>query len=377
MHLYFIGEGKIAGGAEGSSLSSCTFPGICILPDGHMIASFKGSPLKGPLAGQRGYLCYSDDGGETWSAPVAPFPDGIIHNGRKASFRGIYATHIEGGHVLAVMPAVYEDESGAPYFNPETEGLLDSDIFFAHSNDNGHSFGTPVRMDTSPFNQPVPLTGPVIKTLDGNLVCQFELNKTYNDPNPWVHSSVVTFSRDGGRSWGGATAITRHPSIYYWDQRIGVTGGDRLLNLFWTFDRQKAEYLSIHACDSVDGGATWSPLWDTGLPGQPGAPADICRGRVAVIAIDRTGSPRIDVRISEDGSHTFLPETLTIYDSGLQKQEYQKTGMDDAWVEMGAFSVGHPNLVMLPSGVLYAFYYAGPHTDRTDIRWAKIAIKNE
>jgi len=216
----------------------------------------------------------------------------------------------------------------------------------------------------------------VLKTSDGGLICQFELNKTYYDPNPWIHSSVVTFSRDGGHSWSGATAITRHPSIYYWDQRVGVMRDGRLLNLFWTFDREKADYLTIHACDSADGGATWSPLWDTGLPGQPGTPADIGGGRVAVIYIDRAGPPRIDIKISEDGGRTFLPEALTIYDSGLQRQEYKKSSMDDAWDEMGAFSVGHPNLIMLPSGILYAYYYAGPHTDRTDIRWAKIGIDN-
>lgn len=374
MHLYFISDGKIAGGAEGSDLSSCTFPGICVLPGGHMIASFKGSPLKGPLAGENGYLCYSDDGGETWSDPIMPLPEAFTYKGRAASFRGIYATHLEGARVLAVTPVVYEDAGGTPYFNHETEGILDTDIFFTHSDDEGRSFGTPERMDTSPFIQPTPLTGPVIRNPDGSLVCQFELNKTYYDLNPWVHSSVLTFSRDGGCTWGGATAITRHPSIYYWDQRIGIMDDGRLLNLFWTFDREKAEYLTIHACDSADGGRTWSSLWDTGLPGQPGAPADIGNGRVAVIYIDRTGSPRIEVKISEDGGRTFLPETLTIYDSGLQKQEYKKSGMDDAWDEMGAFSVGHPNLIMLPSGVLYAYYYAGPHTDRTDIRWTKIGI---
>jgi hypothetical protein len=93
-----------------------------------------------------------------------------------------------------------------------------------------------------------------------------------------------------------------------------------------------------------------------------------------VIHIDRSGSPRIVVRISGDGGRTFLPDECTIYDSRLQKQEYKKSGMNDAWDEMSAFSVGHPGLAMLPSGILYAYYYSGPHTDRTDICWAKIAI---
>jgi len=343
------------------------------MPEGRMIASFKGSPLKGPLARQNGYLCYSSDYGETWSEPVAPFPNGIVYKGRKASFRGIYCTHIEGSRVIAVLPAVY-DEGDTPYYNNDTEGLLDTEIFFAFSNDYGKTFDAPKRMDTSPFNQPVPLTGPVLRLLNGTLICQFELNKTYYDPKPWVHSSVVTFSKDGGLTWGGATAVTNHPTVYYWDQRMSVIQSGRILNMFWTFDREKAGYLNIHASESLDGGRTWSPLWDAGLPGQPGQPADIGGGRVAAIYIDRSGPPKISVKISKDGGRTFLPGELVVYDSKLQKQERGKSGMNDAWSEMVAFSVGHPNLVMLPSGILYAYYYAGPNTDRTDIYWAKIEI---
>jgi len=346
---------------------------MCVMPDGRMIAAFKGSPLKGPLEGQNGYVCYSDDG-ETWSEPVAPFPEFIEYGGRKASFRGVYCSYIGGNEVIAVLPATYE-ENGTPYYNPATEGLLDTDIFFAHSNDGGRTFGELQRMDTTPFNQPVPLTGPVLALKDGSLICPFELNKPYHDLKPWVHSPVLIFSKDGGKTWGDATAIVYHPTIYYWDQRIGVMNDGRLLNMFWTFDREKADYRTIHASESMDGGKTWSPLWDTGLPGQPGAPADIGGGRTAVIYIDRSGPPKIVVRISEDGGRTYLPEELVIYDDSQQKkQTVKKSGMNDAWDEMGAFSVGHPHLIMLPSGVLYAYHYAGSHTDRTDIRWVKIAV---
>ena len=370
--MRLISSGKITDCAEGSPLSSCTFPGICVLPDGGMIASFKGSPEKGPLAGQGGYLCYSDDAGETWSEPYDPFPGGIVFGGRAASVRGMYATHIKDGNVLLVMPAVYED-SDKPYYNTETEGLLDTDIFFAHSDDYGRTFSAPERMTTA-FDQPVPLTGPVIRLPDGALVCQFELNKTYYDERPWVHSSVIIFSYDDGRSWGGDVVITKDPDIYYWDQRMGVVNGGSLLDLFWVFDRKTAEYRTIHASDSTDGGKTWSPIWDTGLTGQPGCPADLGDGRLAVIHIDRTGAPKIIVRISEDGGHTFLSEELVIYDSKLEKQEVIKSDMNAAWEEMGAFSVGHPGLAVLPSGELYAFFYAGPHTDRTDICRVKIEV---
>ena len=369
--MKIIGEGNVTNGKEGTAISSCTFPGVCVMPGGRMAMCFKGSPKKGPLDGQNGYVCHSGDMGETWGAPVAPFPGRFTHEGREASFRGIYLTHIAGARVLAVMPAVYEGAEGTPYYNEATEGILDTDIFFAHSDDYGHTFTAPRRMETG-FFMPVPLTGPVILLPDGRLMCQFELNKKYDDLSPWVHSSVVIFSRDGGHTWGDRTVVTKNPSIYYWDQRIGLLNDGRLLDLFWTFDRETADYLTIHARDSLDG-ISWSPIWDTGLPGQPGQPASAGGGRTAVIYIDRSGSPKISVKFSADNGHTFLPGELTVYDSQLHSQKTDKGSMNDAWAEMSAFSVGHPNLAALPGGLLYAYYYAGGHTDRTDIRWAKIS----
>jgi hypothetical protein len=96
-----------------------------------------------------------------------------------------------------------------------------------------------------------------------------ELNKAYYDTSVWRHSSVLMFSKDGGRSWP-EHAITGHDPenrVFYWDQRPGVLRDGVLLDLFWTYDNRSAAYLNIHARESRDCGSTWSAMWDTGVPG--------------------------------------------------------------------------------------------------------------
>lgn len=371
--MKIIAQGKLPMG-EGTAHSSRTFPGFCLLPDGRMLAGFKGSPIKESLMGERDWLCFSSDGGRSWSEPYAPFPEEYEVDGRVCTFRGLYCTSLGGARVLALTSAVFHQGKDIPYFNTETEGLLDTDIYMATSDDYGRSFGPLTKMDTTPYNQPVPLTGPALRLPDGTLMCQFELNKTYLDETPWVHSSVVIFSKDNGQTWGGPVAITRDPDMYHWDQRPAVLENGRLLDLFWSFDRRKADYLNIHASESLDGGISWSPVWDTGLPGQPGAPADLGDGRIAAIAIDRSGRPTIYIKTSADGARSFDGEPFVVYQApqALVPQETDKASMQDAWSEMGAFAVGHPGMLKLPGGNLLAYYYAGPHTNRTDICWAEI-----
>jgi Neuraminidase (sialidase) len=262
-----------------------------------------------------------------------------------------------------------------PFFNEETEGLLDTRIFLSLSNDNGFNWSEPEKVNTTPFNVPVPITGPILVLQNGELACQFELNKHYYDTIEWRHSSVMMFSKDYGKSWPEYSITSNDPEnrIFYWDQRPGVLLDGRILNLFWTFDRKKAEYLNIHARDSTDNGRTWSEMWDTGIPGQPAPPISLPDGRIGMVYVDRTSNPKIKMRLSEDGGRTWQQNTeLTIYDFQTENQTWNKRTMQDAWSEMEKFSVGLPTTALLDDGSILVVYYSGVHTDLTNIYWSRI-----
>jgi hypothetical protein len=259
-----------------------------------------------------------------------------------------------------------------PFFNPETEGLLDSRVFLALSDDGGDSWSTSRRLDTAPFTMPTPITGPMLALPDGRWALQFETNKTYLDTSPWRHQAVLMFSADSGRTWPAYADVGSDPDgrIFYWDQRHAVLADGSLLALFWTFDRQTAAYRNIHARTSRDSGRTWSPIWDTGVPGQPAAAVSLPAGRIAMPYVDRERVPTIKLRTSADGGRTWPAATELVLDDRLERaQQGSKASMQEAWSEMAAFSLGLPTSAGLPGGEVLVVYYAGPKADHTGLYW--------
>lgn len=368
-----MNKGIIFHGKKDTGQQSCAFPGICVLPSGRWLASCRAAPSKTENTGQHVLLSWSEDEGRTWSEQASPFIPAPVA-GRPGLFRGAYLTSLGDNRVLAALVWVDYSNPELPFFNEETEGLLDTRIFLAESEDGGNTWSAPKMMDTSPFRVPTPLTGPVLVLRNGEWACQFELNKHYYDPAVWRHSSVLMFSRDEGRTWSEYVITSYDPEnrIFYWDQRPAVLLDGRILDLFWTYDNKAAVYRNIQARQSFDNGRNWSEMWDTGVPGQPAQPVSLPDGRVAMVYVDRTGLPAIKLRVSEDGGRTWPAPEHTIYQARGRIQTRKKDSMQDAWAEMGKFSVGLPATASLPNGDTLVVFYAGPSPDCTDIRWVHI-----
>lgn len=372
--MKIIDRGIVFDGRNTPKISSCTFASLCELDNGRILFSFKGSPKKGPYnTDECGYTCISDDGGKMYGKPLRKFEPPVV-DGKPTTIRIIYYLGLGKGKVLAVLNAIDASNDSLPFFNEDTEGLKDTCIMFAVSHDYGETFDELKRIQVQSFiDTPLSLTGAPSLLHDGRIVIQFEVNKKYYDKTPWIHNSVAAYSKDGGKSWGDEVIITDYPHMYYWDQRISSLDSGRIIDLFWSFDRKKGDYVNIHACESLDFGRSYGEIFDTGLVGQPGNVVDIDDSKICCIYINRDNSPIIKMAQSSDFGRTWQ-DVLTVYDSGLKKNTSSKLSMNEAWSEMGAFSVGHPFMTKMRDGTIVAYYYAGDETHRTDINWVKIAI---
>lgn len=371
-----IDGGIVVASRSQTDRQSCAFPNICVLPGGRWICGFRAAPTKAATTGQHALITWSDDQGRTWSEPIAPFVPPKVE-GKPGLFRAAYLTAMGCDSVLAALCWVDHSDPSLPFFNDQTEGLLDTRIFLARSEDAGATWSEPRIVDTSPFNIPTAITGPVLRLADGRLACQFELNKHYYDTSVWRHSSVMIFSDDDAQTWGQHVITSNDPKnrIFYWDQRPSVLSDGILLDLFWTYDNQTAKYLNIHARQSLDNGRTFSEIWDTHVPSQPGPPVSTPDGEIAMVYVDRTGEPIVKVRKSADGGITWPEETeIILYQATSKSQTWRKQSMQDAWAEMGQFSVGLPATATVGNGDILVVYYAGCETDRTDIRWDRISV---
>lgn len=372
--MQVINSGTVVASGRNGTMPSCAFAGIAVLPSGRWLCGFRTARTKASVGEQTSMLTWSDDEGRTWSKPVEPFHPPVL-DGRPGRFRAAMITALGGNNVLATLYWVDASHPELPFFNEETQGLLDSKIMFSISRDNGESWSREWLMDTTPYNQPTPITGPVLVLPSGEWICQFELNKHYYETGVWRHSSVFMFSRDQGRTWPEHAVAAHDPDnrVFYWDQRPGVLADGRVLDLFWTYDNEKALYLNIHGRVSEDSGRTWSALWDTGVPGQPAPPIWRPDGTICMVYVDRTSAPVIKARVSADGGRTWpaATEILVSRPPAVTQTESKKT-MQDAWAEMEKFSIGLPATSRTAEGDVLVTYYSGPETDVTDIKWARL-----
>ena len=364
-------RGTVYSGKDTPKYSSCSFPSICKLSNGTLIASFRGAARKTPdNATDRGCTLFSYDKGKTWTDPVELFDPPVV-DGKKTTLRTIYYCEVGKNDLLCVFNAVDATLEDLPYYNEKTEGLKETYIMFSHSHDNGKTWDKPKRIQVGKFYDcPLPLTGVPIITPSGRICIQFEVNKHYFDEKYWVHHSCAVFSDDGGYSWGNETVITDSKTVYFWDQRISAVSDGRICDVFWTFDRDKGDYVNIHYAESKDDGKTFGQPVDTGLVGQPGNVIEGKDGSLLLIYIDRTVSPVI--RIAKKTGDSPWKVVLTVFDFVSRDFKKKNAGMNDVWREMGNFNIGHPFITRIGEDELMAYFYCGPSTNRTDFLYVKI-----
>ena len=146
---------------------------------------------------------------------------------------------------------------------------------------------------------------------NGTWAVPFEVNKHYEEKDPWRHVSALAFTRDRGQTWSAVVDIHTDPDrrIFCWDQRLTLLADHSIFGVFWTFDRGMDQYLNVHARRSTDGGRAWGELWDTGVAGQPARVVALSDGRLLMTYVDRTAAPAIMCRTSRDGGRTWPAET--------------------------------------------------------------------
>ena len=138
--MKIIEEGIIYSGENNPKLSSCAFPALCQLSDGHLLASFRAGETKGPYnKTEQSMICISADNGKTWSEPVAFFEPPMV-NGKPTTLRTGYFLEVAPDNLMGVVNAVDATMEDLPYYNEETEGLKDTYIMVAHSADGGKTW---------------------------------------------------------------------------------------------------------------------------------------------------------------------------------------------------------------------------------------------
>ena len=178
--------------------------------------------------------------------------------------------------------------------------------FLLRSTDGGRTWSAPEQL-------PAGILGPIknkpLELADGSLVCGTSV-ESYRAWGCWAE-----ITRDQGRTWSKHGPINQPDHLYGSIQpAVFGTPEGRLAMLCRTRDVHR-----IVRATSEDGGRTWSPLAETGLP-QNNSGLDAVRlkdGRVALV-YNHTASGRspLNVAVSKDLGLTWTPGPVLESDPG-------------------------------------------------------------
>lgn len=359
----------------GSSRANATFPTIAVLADGSLLATYSIGSTKDSddLTIE---LRRSDDGGATWSPPVAPFDSKVM--GRHGSLKFAPITRLDGDRLIVVCLWIDREAfPGQPLFNPATEGCLPMAIVVADSFDDGRAW-TPWRVVPMPPDVgPPSLTNGLVRFPSGHLLLSVETNKEYLDDSPWFQRVVHLWSEDDGATWSEPATVVSDPTgrIANWDQRGAVAPDGRLVSFSWTYDFEAVAYREIRRRISADEGRTYGSPTELGFADQPSHPAILPDGRVVLAWVDRFGSRSIRARTAASiGGEFDVESEVVLHEAEAPARPTSAATTGDALVDMGTWSYGLAYAEALPDGDVGVVHYAPGPNGGLDVRWVRLAV---
>jgi len=350
---------------------SICFPAIEVLADGRLIANCQVGSTKHSADGDL-FFFESFDGGKTWQRMDVNLC--WSYEGVPGSPALGYLTEVSPGRLLMTVLWVDRSDPDAPFFHPETEGLLPVKTLLTESADGGYTWSEFREIDPSPFIQAAP-TGPIMPLPDGTLMAPFEVNKEYLDPSPWLQKAGVVFSYDGGYSWEDARVVAHDPTreLFYWDQRHALLPDGTILAIFWTYNNLSGQDIDLHWAVSSDDGKTWTKPAPTGIAGQPSVPIALGGSDVLLLSVHRYEPPCLRALLSQDGGRTWDEESaLVFYEKSLPAVPPADSTADHLQ-EMSLWTFGLPTGKLLPNGDVFCVYYAGD-SEQMGVYWVRIAV---
>jgi len=214
------------------------WPSIAQAPNGDLLAVFSGDRNAHVSPDGKVQLIRSSDGGETWSAPVTVF-DTPIDDRDSGIIRTAKGT---------MLVSWFTNPGGG-----EWQGH-----WVIRSEDNGHTWGNPVRTEVTTPHGPIQLA-------DGRLLFA---GQRPHESHSKTFDVAIQESLDDGRSWRtiGTFPVPEGARMLEYDEcHVAERANGGLIILF----RDCFEPHRIRQSESADGGKTWAAPHVTEMHGYP------------------------------------------------------------------------------------------------------------
>ena len=352
----------------------CTFTSLFRLDSGEILATYRLGSAKNSADGNC-QITRSMDHGQTWEVIHEGFESTL--DGVKGEIRSAQFAQRNDGVLLAFLSWV-EQQSGDPrLYDPESDTARLTKLVVVESNDDGRTWSRNRVLATGDLARPL-VCGQTVRLPGKGWLVPVENYAPRKPGGACVHSAHAVFSGDG-REFDAVLSIARHPedSLYYWDQRVALCSAEnRLVNLFWTYDRKREEDVDIHISWADAEALSWTAPVGTGLAGQIAAPIPLPDGRLLAFYVRRKLPGSLKLIASPDGGKTWdQANELVVFSQDLGDERGKtKRGYAGTWEGISRWTFGHPVGITLDENVLLVVYYAGAHEKCLSVRWARVSV---
>lgn len=241
------------------------FPYLCELSNGKLLAAHQMGQAFESVDGAS-FLSESTDGGVTWSKPWQMFDksgDAVPMSD------GCKVTRLADGRLVALGYQYFRPDPELPIGNPETGGLLDDEIFFAISDDDGRTW-TPRQHVDCAWGNHVEASAPLTILQDGSWATPITGFAKWDGTMTSRNCGRLLRSYDEGKTWNDDVICMAFPgdTVTCYEQRMCQLEDGTLVVIGWNEDTKTGKRLPNHVTFSHDNGKSFSEPVCTGIQGQ-------------------------------------------------------------------------------------------------------------
>ena len=329
------------------------FPSLCALEDGSVLACYQlGEAFE--AVNCTSYLSKSEDGGATFSTPIQMF-DKKSEKVKRSDFCKI-AKVGENKLVALGYQFIREDES-LPIGNAETGGLLDDEIFYSVSTDNGKTWSKRKTINCYWGNH-AEASAPVTLLKDGSWIAPITGFKDWDAKIDCPCEGRLLRSYDQGKTWNDNTVCMKFndPNITCFEQRAAQLENGNIVVIGWNENLVTGELLNNHYTISTDNGKTFSEPKDTGIKGQASSILHIGNNKILAFHCLRrdTNTPGILCALVDLSNGTWnILEQKIIWSPNMPILK------DGNMASVFAFlKFGQPSVILLKNGTVLMTHWA-------------------
>jgi len=298
------------------------------------------------------YITRSRDRGHTWELQGPLYDKSILGFETTDTLKPLV---LRDGTVIATGYRFHRHNLEEPIAIAETAGFQPGDNIVSFSRDGGRTWAKPQVIERS-YPELLELSGPCIETTSGDLVATAGFYNLPDGSNPTGKFGAVLRSKDKGKTWDDRTFFVPPGRITPWETRVCEMQPGRLVAILWAYDKANQRHLPNQVTVSHDNGYTWSPLIDTGHLGQSSNVLYLGGDYLLTIHAHRAEDAGIYVRVVDFSADRWK---VVSENAIWGRQAGQQTRDGQAMSQMfTSLRFGQPSLLRLDNGEFLAGHWS-------------------